>query len=235
MLYILTNVGAWVVIALLMGGSILIDRKGFRQYHLVDLTLIALLVSVSVVLTNVISYKFIIFSQSIRLALGAFILFVIGMLFGPYFGIIGALAADTIGILVGLGGAYSALFTLDDVLYGFMGAFVWIGNFKKWWIFKTALIYTCTLVFVSFGIDVLYSYTYFGVAGIVTSLIAKAIKIGPEAVLYSSLTVISFITLYEIIKERFYHTIWVLERTKQVLLRRIKKKHDEVNYEKREN
>ena len=218
MLYLITNIAAWVVIAILFLLSMLIDRKGWKEYYINDIVLIALLVSVSVILTNVISYKFIVFSSQIKLALGASIIFISGMLFGPYYGVLTGLIADTCGLVVGIAGPYSALFTLDSVLYGFVGSLVWLGGINKWWIVKTIFYYALTLFIVSFGIDLLYIYVAFGTAGLVSDLVIKGIKFGPELLIYLIVTMVGFSTIYQLMINRSYHEIWVSCKTTNIKL-----------------
>jgi len=92
----------------------------------------AFLIALSVLLTNLLSYSFFVFGGMIRLALGNFLLFTIGMIFGPFSGMIGGLLSDTLGTLINNGGAYHFGFALAKTLFGLSGGLVFLFKNNKW-------------------------------------------------------------------------------------------------------
>lgn len=208
MLYLVVNIGAWLIILGLFGLSVFLDWKSFKHPQIVDMVLVAMLIAVAVILTNVISYNFLIFGATIRLSLGAFLIFVTGALLGPFWGVISGVTADTLGLLVGINGVYNAIFTLDKTLYGFMGALAFWGWTNKWWLLKFICFYVLTFIIVSFGLDVLYIYVQFGRGGIVSALITKLIKFWLEIIVYCFLAIIAFLLLYQLLEQRRTSPFW---------------------------
>ncbi|WP_253301001.1 folate family ECF transporter S component [Spiroplasma endosymbiont of Phyllotreta cruciferae] len=225
MLYLLTNIGAWLGIAILFGLGVLLDYKNLKKINILTMTVTSLLIALSVILTNLIGYTITI-TGGIRLALGNFLIFVVGMLFGPFFGVMSGIATDTLGALVNIQGTYHAGFAFNLAFYGFIGSVVFLFKNQRFWIIKTIMLYIITFVLISFVFNVLWLYSIgwnFVVLG--TTFIAKAIKFPIQMAIYLPMAISSFTILYKLITSRHSINLWCAEnRSLKLILIRFKKR-----------
>lgn len=75
----------------------------------------AMLTALSIILSRIFGIQL---TQDIKISFGTLPLMLSGILFGPLLGALSGLAADLIGIMINLGGAYHPGFTLGAVLTG---------------------------------------------------------------------------------------------------------------------
>ncbi len=75
----------------------------------------AMLTALSIILSRILGIQL---TQDIKISFGTLPLMLSGILFGPLLGALSGLAADLIGIMINLGGAYHPGFTLGAVLTG---------------------------------------------------------------------------------------------------------------------
>ncbi|AHF61385.1 hypothetical protein P344_06025 [Spiroplasma mirum ATCC 29335] len=212
MFYILTSFGAGVLIAIFLGLASWLDRKNIRKINILVITVSSMLVALSTVLTNFIGYNILIAGIGvIKLALGNFLIFVIGMLFGPFMGVLSGIAADLIGSLINILGSFNLGFTFNVVLYGFMGSLVFIFRSNKGWYWKAVILYILTFSLISFGLNTLWLYAI-GWTQIIAWPIfqAKLIKMPIEMVIYLPITLSSFVVMYKLIMLRHNLDLWVI-------------------------
>ncbi|AGM25756.1 hypothetical protein SSYRP_v1c01600 [Spiroplasma syrphidicola EA-1] len=210
MLYLLTNIGAWLGIALLMGLAVWMDYKNIKQISILAITLTSFLVALSVLLTNLISYSVPFFGfGGIRLALGNFLIFVVGMLFGPFLGVLSGIATDLLGSMINIAGSYHGGFTLNLVLYGFVGSLAFLFQAKKLWYLNAIIFYTLTFMVISFGLNTLWLYSIGWNSVVVGSaFIVKLIKFPIEMLIYIPLALGTFSLLYKLITAKNNMLLW---------------------------
>ncbi|WHQ36957.1 folate family ECF transporter S component [Spiroplasma sp. SV19] len=208
MLYLLTNIGAWLGIGFFLGLGVLLDYKNLKKINILTITVTSLLIALSVILTNLIGYTIPI-TGGIALALGNFLIFVVGMLFGPFFGVLSGIATDTLGSLVNIQGTYHGGFAFNLAFYGLMGSIVFLFKSEKFWVVKTIMLYIIAFVLISFGFNVLWLYSI-GWNSVVlgVTFIAKAIKFPIQMAIYLPMTISSFTILYKLITTRHSITLW---------------------------
>ncbi len=210
----MANIIAWATILALFGCAVWWDRKAFQKPTIFNICLIALFCALIFVLDNIVSI-FIPLGKGIKLQLGYPLLVVIGMLLGPYYAVLTGVASDTLGLIY-LGGAYSALFTLDNVLMAFMGSVMLGFNLKKYWIPWSLFCFIVTFSFVSLGIDSLYLYIFFGLSYLKASFIFKLIKLPLEIVIYYGFASFLFYFLYFNLMEHMIQDCWVLDHNNEL-------------------
>lgn len=221
MIYVLTNIGAWLGIAILFYIGVLLDYKNWKKISILTITITSLLIALSVILTNVISYT-IPFPFTgggvIKLALGNFLIFVIGMLFGPFFGVLSGLATDALGALVNIAGTYHSGFAFNLALYGFLGSMVFLFKSDKFWILKTIILYTISFALISFAFNVLWLYAT-GLKQVLfpMAFVVRAIKFPIQLAIYLPMVISSFTILYKLIISRHNIALWCTQKGLLVL------------------
>ena len=198
-----------------MGG--ILDKKNYLHPSIKAITSISMIITLVVVLDNLISYKFFIFGSGIRLSLGNFLIFVAGMIFGPFYGVLTGIASDCLGLIVGINGTYCAIFTLDKTLLGFMGAFAYYFEFKKIKSYiKTIIIFSTCFIVISFFNNSIYLLSYFydfNFKALYPIFITKLIKLPFELIIYNILIFSCYNVLYLIINKNAYdNNIWILNK-----------------------
>ncbi|WP_338954875.1 folate family ECF transporter S component [Spiroplasma endosymbiont of Polydrusus cervinus] len=217
MLYLLTNIGAWIGAAILFGIGFLLDYKNLKKINILTITITSLLIALSVILTNLIGYTIPIIGE-IKLALGNFLIFVTGMLLGPFFGVLSGIATDTLGALVNISGMYHGGFAFNLAFYGFLGSMVFLFKSEKLWIMKTIILYIIAFVVISFGLNVLWLYSIgWNQVILGATFIAKAIKFPIQMVIYLPMIISSFTILYKLITARHSITLWCMQKGDLIL------------------
>lgn len=217
MFYILTNIFACLNIIILFYIGIILDYKNFKKINILIITITSLLITLSVILTNIISYSitfpFFIKGGSIKLALGNFLIFVVGMLFGPFLGILSGIASDILGTLTNISGIYHSGFSFNLVLYGFLGSMVFLFKNNKFWILKTIILYIIGFGLISFVFNVLWLYSL-GLKEVILPIvfIIKIIKFPIQLLVYLFMVISSFIVLYKLIIFRHNITLWCTKK-----------------------
>lgn len=188
-----------------IGGCWLTNRK-FRWLTTFNLVLISVLIALSLVLTNIIGYSRILFGKQVEL--GNFLIFVIGMIFGPWAGLIAGMVSDLMGTLIYLGGTFHLGFMVTKIGFGLAGALVFSNFLINWWRVKLFLFLSLAVLIQLFLIhplalygtltnDWLTLWTRFLIA-----IPGKLITLAIEIVTYPFLTFLSFRLLYSLYKHR---------------------------------
>ena len=95
------------------------------KYTVSDLTKIAVLIAISVVLSRFLSFRILIFGvEGIRIGFGNFPIILSGFLFGPMAGAICGMLSDILGYLLFPLGPYMPHFTLNSALIGAIPAII---------------------------------------------------------------------------------------------------------------
>ncbi|MFU0251719.1 folate family ECF transporter S component [Spiroplasma sp. Moj] len=221
MLYILTNIGACLGNAILFYLGVLLDYKNWKKISILTITIMSLLIALSVILTNIISYTIpfpFMGGGVIQLALGNFLIFVIGMLFGPFLGVLSGLATDALGDLINIGGTYHSGFSFNLALYGFLGSIVFLFKTDKFWILKTIILYAIGFALISFAFNVLWLYAI-GLKQVLfpMAFVIKAIKFPIQLAIYLPMVISSFTILYKLITSRHNLALWCTQKELLVL------------------
>ena len=222
MAYLITNCAAWAFLLILLGVLFYYDRQSWRQTSTQTITICALLIAVACVLTNVISYKIPLF-QGIRLDFGLFLIFLIGVCFGPLWGVFSGIIADSLGALIGLGGVYCALFTVNRALFGLAGSAVFLsGKQYRRWPWMTVALYSLMFCCMSFGFNQIYLWLLFGSVAQTLWLI-KLIKLPFELIFWNMIILISAKLMLHLTTKHFHGYLWWNRRDyklKPLLVRR---------------
>lgn len=83
----------------------------------------AMLTALSIILSRIFGIQL---TQDIKISFGTLPLMLSGVLFGPLLGALSGLAADLIGIMINLGGAYHPGFTLGAILTGMVPGIIFM-------------------------------------------------------------------------------------------------------------
>lgn len=153
----------------------------------------AFLIALSVLLTNLLSYSFFVVGGMIRLALGNFLLFTTGMIFGPFSGMIAGLLSDTLGTLINNGGVYHFGFAFAKALFGLSGGLVFLFKNNQWLSFKIISYFSLNFLVYSFVISPLSVASLYNSFTLATLMgISKLIRLPIELGIYLPLVFISF-------------------------------------------
>ena len=206
MLYLIINCLAWVNIVVIFGLLCYFDRMSWQKISTQTITICALLIAVACVLTNVISYKIPLFN-GIRLDFGLFLIFLIGVCFGPLWGFCAGVA-DSLGALIGLGGVYFALFTVNKAFFGLVGGFVFLkGSKYKQWMLTSIALYSVMFCVMSFGFDQIYLWVVFGNVA-KTIWIIKLIKFPIELIFWNIIIILSAQVMLHLTMQHFHGYLW---------------------------
>ncbi|WP_338983371.1 hypothetical protein [Spiroplasma endosymbiont of Othius punctulatus] len=208
-----TNVVSWILIALFLAASVLIERKRIKDTKILHIAIVGMICGLSAILTNLLGYNLSIFSYSIKLALGQWLIFIVGLLYGPMLGVICAVCADLIGALVGLGGgAFHAGFMLCTAIIGFSGGVTLLFG-KKFIIIKGALIYSIAFTMQSLILNPLWLYSMGFGEYVFVDIIIKLIKLPISLSIYISLISATYFALIQIIKRMNDQDCWYYLKT----------------------
>lgn len=212
MWYIISTIISIIIILILTIISIFIDYKNVKTINILIITLTSLLTTLSVILTNIIGYNIYLINKNIKLAIGDYIIFVLGMLFGPLIGILGAIAIDLLGILVNNIGIFHLGFILNKILYGFFGSLVFIFKKNKFWYIRAIIFYIIIFVIISFILDTIWLYSIGWNQIIVkSSFIFKLFKLPIVMIIYIPLMLTTFIILYKFLLFRHNIYFWAIK------------------------
>ncbi|ATZ16660.1 ECF transporter S component (folate family) [Entomoplasma freundtii] len=212
--YWISNAIAIVCILCLFGLGWVLSRR-CRNFGTLNITLTAVLVALSIVFTNVIGYNLKIFG--IQIALGNFVIFLIGMLMGPLVGVVGGLIGDSVGSLINISGTYHVNFLLVKILFGFCGSLVFLGKGNKFLMLKVfgLFIFVCGLQIWILNPIGLYSMN--GWKSVWITLIPSAPRKGitwlVQSLVYPTLAINSFKILWQLYKRSSYasSTVWAFK------------------------
>lgn len=203
MINLIASILAWIIILGLFGLSVCWDKSTYKNVKVINIVVVAMLCAIAVLLSNLLGYNFIFFGGWIKMDFGIFLIFIIGMLFGPFYGVIAGIAADTLGILINIGGTYSAIFTLDKVLYGFVGAIIFMQWNYKWWFISVPIVFLGTYGVVSLGLNNVYLWSLgFFKGQILSFLVLKLIKWPVATAIYSICIYFIFSFIYYFLQKR---------------------------------
>ncbi|PPE05825.1 folate family ECF transporter S component [Williamsoniiplasma lucivorax] len=242
MYFILTNTIAISAIVIFFIGAVFIEKFSYKRLTIFNISAMGMLVALSIVLTNVIGYNIRIMGSSFMI--GNFVIFLSGMLFGPLAGIINAMAADLTGFIINSAGEFNAGYMFIKVMYGVMGAMVFLDRKTSWWIIKTIVYMAiCSILHLmvfnpililskspqitSVGSFFHYYWLYLGGISITGSVgIPKPLLFIVQCPIYASMVIVSFRVTYFLVARvsNREQTVWCAKHGDLTsILRKVKK------------
>ncbi|WP_338970080.1 folate family ECF transporter S component [Spiroplasma endosymbiont of Labia minor] len=212
MLYVLTNLFAVFGVIILFVISLSLEKWTFKKLSIRIISIMGIMTALSVILTNLISYNIPLMGNKIMLALGDWILFLNGMIFGPIAGIITAVATDSIGSVINVGGGYHAGFMFDKSLLAISGSFIFLMSTNKNWYFHVIWLYCIAFFIISFLLNSIWLYASGWTDLVFINVIFKLIKFPIEIIIYPFFVISSFSILKIIIQKWTQDQIWCLRK-----------------------
>ncbi len=196
--YIYSNVLFLMLIIIIFLICLSMDNWTFKKIKVKQMSYISVICSVSVLLTNCISYSFSLSYIHFSLALGQWLLFSCGLVFGPLCGFICAICTEIVGDIINVGGVFHLGFLFSSVLCAFFGSIVFkFANKKRY--FWIGISYTIYYIFKAFLINpVCYYYIGF-YNGVFINLIITLIRTPFLIFLYLSLIYATYPVFIKII------------------------------------
>ncbi|WP_420798239.1 folate family ECF transporter S component [Mycoplasma yeatsii] len=191
----------------------LLDRHFWRKITIQVISLLGVLIALCIIATNVIGYSKVF---GFKIQLGNFLLFLCGMLLGPLAGPLAGLLSDLTGLLIS-GGVPHFGFTLIKVMYGFLGAMVFLPKQDKklYFILSIAAFMLTSVALHLLVITPLSFASYGGATGtkqglIVAKMIQRAILVPIEWVSYSALVITCFEICWIVLRDnpKIEHQLW---------------------------
>lgn len=209
--YWITNGAAIGLSICFLFGAWLLDRQWKKRFTTVNITLIATLCALSVVLTNVIGYSQIL---GMRIMVGNFILFLTGMIFGPIAGVLIGVVTDGVGSLVFLGGIYHSGFMLEKIIFGFLGSLIFTFKTVKWWQVKVFILMGLGIILQLFVLTPISLWASGGAGYMIASLIKKVIIFPIELTIYPILTITSMRVIWLLLAKipNSQTTVWAMRK-----------------------
>ncbi|ARU92304.1 hypothetical protein SCLARK_001870 [Spiroplasma clarkii] len=208
MIYLITNIVAAILIVCVFVIALAMEDFTFKKITIRHITVISLFAAVSVILTNLISYSIPIFGN-IRLALGDWIIFLLGMIFGPLCGVISAISIDAMGNFIPNAFGFHAGYMLNKVILGFFGALVFFSNSKNRVFLKILVLYALPFTFQSLLFNQIWMMSYVGNAAWL-DLIVKLIKLPIALPIYVTLTYSAYKAVLPLLKMWPEEMVWCL-------------------------
>ncbi|AEM68465.1 folate family ECF transporter S component [Mycoplasma putrefaciens] len=207
------NAVAGAIILFLFFVGWFLDRYFWRKITIQVMALLGILIALCVIATNVIGYSRIF---GFQIQLGNFLIFFSGMILGPLAGALVGLLSDLTGLIIS-GGVPHFGFTLVKVMYGFLGAMVFLTKHNKkmyfiisifWFMLVSVILHLLVftpLSFASYGGNIA---TKQGL--VLASMLRRLILVPVEWVLYSLLVIACFEVTWIVLKDnaKLSHQLW---------------------------
>ncbi|AOG60034.1 hypothetical protein SHELI_v1c00790 [Spiroplasma helicoides] len=204
--YISTNVIGLVLVLGMLILAFALEGFTFKKISIKHITIMATFGAVSVALTNFVGYSIPIFGN-VRLAFGDWIIFLLGMCFGPLCGVISGISIDSIGNVIPNSFGYHAGYMLNKAVLGFFGALVFLIKSEKRLFLKVALLYSIPYVLQSLVLNQIWMYSWKGDL-VWLDMIAKLIKLPIALPIYISVTYFSFRVVKKLLDRWQNEYIW---------------------------
>lgn len=131
MFYYISNAFFGLLVLFLLVSTSWCQKKLIKRLNIKNIIIIAMFVALSVVLTNFIGYFVTVFG--VKVMLGNFLIFVCGVLFGPFFGVVAGLCSDVTGSLTLIISEFHFGYMFSKILLGFLGGFVFAPKENRFW------------------------------------------------------------------------------------------------------
>ncbi|WP_338972437.1 HPr(Ser) kinase/phosphatase [Spiroplasma endosymbiont of Panorpa germanica] len=222
MLYIFTSLGAVLGICIFFTLALFMERWSFKRLSIKVVSVLALLTSLSVVLTNFFSYSFPFFGGVIILALGDWLIFISGMTFGPLAGVIVGICTDLTGSMISLFGQFHIGFMMIKVMLGFSGSLVFLFRKNNFIYLKVLLMYSLTYTLTSLVFNPIWLYAIGWGNAVFVHFLARLIKLPFGIAVYPTIAYLSFSIIVKIIGNWSDDNLWCFRRGNIVFFDKIK-------------
>ncbi|QHX36188.1 folate family ECF transporter S component [Spiroplasma sp. TIUS-1] len=213
-LLIFTNVISWLLVGAFLLAAIFIERKRLTETKILHISIVGTICGLSAILTNLLGYNISIFSLSIKLALGQWLIFIVGIFYGPTLGVVAGICGDLVGSLLGLGGgAFHAGFMLCSVIIGFAGGVTLLFG-KKHILLKGAILYSLAYILQSIVLNPIWLFSMRYGEYVYVDMALKLIKLPISLAIYISLISATFFLFIQIIKRMNDEDCWWYLKTK---------------------
>ncbi|ASP27834.1 hypothetical protein SCORR_v1c00590 [Spiroplasma corruscae] len=208
--YIWTNVIGALGLIIVFFISLWIEGFTFKKISVKHIAVLSMLCSLSAVMTGL-SYRLsdLIFGGfNIRLAFGDWIIFLVGMLFGPLCGVIAGICTDTLmTILIPNSYGYHCGYMLCKSLLGLAGSLVFIFKNRNYIFAKVIAIYSFVYIFQSLVLNQIWMMSWKGNAAWL-DLVAKIIKLPIALSIYIFFVYTSFHALKPLLNKWTTSDVW---------------------------
>ncbi|AHI52418.1 folate family ECF transporter S component [Spiroplasma culicicola] len=191
--YLITNIAAVILTIVVLLIALAMEDFSFKKISLKHLTVISTFGAVSVVLTNIVGYSIPILG-SIRLAFGDWIIFMLGMMFGPLCGVISAISIDTLGSVIPNSFGYHAGYMFNKTILGLFGSLVYFSKSNNRLLLKIIILYSIAYIFQSLLFNQIWMMSWKGQAAWF-DFVAKIIKLPVVLPIYITVTYATFRTM----------------------------------------
>ncbi|AGR40762.1 folate family ECF transporter S component [Spiroplasma taiwanense] len=205
--YLITNIVGGISTLLILLISLSIENFSFKKISIRHLTIIALFASCSAIMTGL-SYKIPPIFGNISIALGDWLIFLLGVLFGPLCGVISGICTDTLmSVLLPSSYGYHAGYMFGKCLLGFFGALVYLTKSENKILLKIIILYSLSYIFQSLVLNQIWMMSWKGNAAWV-DLVVKLIKLPITLPIYISITYIIFKSIKPLLNRWTYENVW---------------------------
>ncbi|AGR41771.1 folate family ECF transporter S component [Spiroplasma diminutum] len=204
--YLYTNIAAVILLVGILICSLALENFTFKKISLKHLTVMALFAACSAVLTGITAKIPIL--GNIRLALGDWILFLIGLIFGPICGVISAISTDTLmAVILPSPYGYHAGYMFGKSLLAFAGALVYLTRSNKRILLKVIVLYSTAYIFQSLFLNQIWMMSWAGVAAW-ADLLFKLFKLPIVLPIYITITYLAYIPIRKLLEGWNNEYVW---------------------------
>lgn len=215
-LFMFTNVMAWVTVMLLLGVAILIERKRLKDTKVLHIAIVGTICGLAAILTNLLGYNITMFSVSVKLSLGQWLIFIVGLFYGPTLGVVAGICSDLVGSLLGLGGgAFHAGFMLCTVIIGLAGGITLLFG-RKHILLKGTILYAIAYMIQSLLLNPIWLFSMGYGSYVYADMVMKLIKLPASLFIYISLISATYFVFIQILKRMNDEDSWWYLKTKGV-------------------
>ncbi|QBQ07288.1 folate family ECF transporter S component [Spiroplasma gladiatoris] len=204
--YLITNIIGFIGVATLFIAALALEKFSFKKISIRHITVMATFGAASVVLTNLVGYNIPILGN-IRLAFGDWIIFLLGMAFGPLCGVISAISIDTLGNIIPNSFGYHSGYMMNKAVLGLCGALVFLFKKDNLIILKTVLFYAIPYTLQSLLLNQIWMMSWRGVSAWL-DIVPKLIKLPIALTIYISVSFSAFKVLQKLLDKWQTDGIW---------------------------
>ncbi|QHX36316.1 folate family ECF transporter S component [Spiroplasma sp. BIUS-1] len=205
--YLYTNIVAAILILGIFVCALALENFTFKKISLKHLTVISLFAACSAILTGL-SYKIPPVFGNVSIALGDWIIFLLGLLFGPLCGVISAICTDTLmSITLPSQWGYHAGYMFNKCVLAFFGALVFLTKSEKRILLKVIILYSFGYIIQSLLLNQIWMMSWAGAAAWL-DLVKKIIKLPISLPIYITLTYASYIPIRKLLEGWSTEYVW---------------------------
>ncbi|AUB31128.1 folate family ECF transporter S component [Spiroplasma floricola] len=205
--YLYTNIGAGILIMIIFVSALALENFTFKKISLKHLTVISLFAACSAILTGL-TYKIPPIFGNIHIALGDWIIFLLGLIFGPLCGVISAICTDTLmAIVLPSNYGYHAGYMFGKCVLAFFGSLVFLTRGEKRILLKVIVLYTVAYILQSLFLNQIWMMSWKGMAAWL-DFISKLIKLPISLPIYISITYLSYLPIRKLLENWNNEFVW---------------------------